>query len=226
MGPHQTAKKQIKSNVTVHYPAGIADSNCIHGVIAFGNGTGRAGGSNYMKTFRKWASFGFVVAVHHSGSSGSGNPHKNALDAIIAESKISESIFYNRINPNAAVSGQSQGGLGTGPAANDDRFVTMVPIAGSGRGPAKPALFLTSQSDFMKTSAKGGYNGHRGKALYVEARGTGHMNVPFHDSLLNISTTWYRCYLNGNTNACEQVTNDCSMCQSQENLATFQSKNW
>jgi hypothetical protein len=213
-------------DVTIHYPSDIADSNCLHGVIAWGNGTGRSGGSNYMQTFRKWASFGFVVAVHHSGSSGSGGPHKSALSAILGEADKANSPFYKRLNPKAAISGQSQGGLGTSAGSSDDRFVTAVPMAGASKGASKPSLFLTSQSDFMKSGTSSAYNSHSGAGTLLIAKGTSHASVPFHKGMLNVSVAWYRCFLNKNEDACNLVKDDCSICSSQSDLSQFKTKNW
>ena len=225
-GPYEPAKLSISRNVTVHYPQNLSESDCLHGVIAWGNGTGRMGGSNYMPTFRKWVSYGFVVAVHHSATSGSGGPHKAALDTLFNVAQSQDSIFHNKLNPNAAISGQSQGGLGTSAGSGDRRFVTAVPIAGASRGAAKPSLFLTSQSDFMRSSAVSAYNGHRGSGTLLVAKGTGHVSVPFHKGLLNVSVAWYRCFLNQNEDACRAVKDDCSVCQEQSDLADIRYKNW
>ena len=179
-----------------------------------------------MPTFNKWVSHGFVVAVHRSGMSGSGKPHREALDTILAENENSSSVFFGKLNEQAAISGQSQGGLGTSAGSGYERFVTAVPIAGASRGAPKPTLFLTSQSDFMRTSAVNSYNRHRGPGTLLVARGTSHPSVPFQAELLQASTTWYRCFLNDNQEACTLIQGECSMCSDLTSLADYKYKNW
>ena len=58
------------------------------------------------------------------------------------------------------------------------------------------------------------------------AKGTGHVSVPFHKGLLNVSVAWYRCFLNQNEDACRAVKDDCSVCQEQSDLADIRYKNW
>ena len=114
-----------------------------------------------MPTFRKMGELWFRCSCSSCTTSGSGGiPHWQALDTLFNVAQSQDSIFHNKLNPNAAISGQSQGGLGTSAGSGDRRFVTAVPIAGASRGAAKPSLFLTSQSDFIRSSAVSAYNGH------------------------------------------------------------------
>ena len=214
-GPYTHETMSLDFGVSVHFPAEIDTSNCLHGVVSFGNGSGRYGGNNYDKFFESLAEYGFVVVVNHSGNTGSGLPLISALDVLYKKAQEEDHPFHKRLQKIAGVAGQSQGGLGASAATRDERVVAAVPMAGAGNV-EKPTLFITSQADYMSGGVRAAYGRSNQMSIFVSLRGTGHAGIPFHDRAISLATSWYRCHLNQNKSVCETFLPECLQCKSSD----------
>ena len=214
----------VGNGVTFYFPEQIRDSSCKHPVISWGNGSGQSGGNRYPAMFKGLASEGFVLAVSHSGSTGSGQAIENALDVAYKLSEDGSVAFFEKLSPKAGVTGQSQGGLGTSAAANHERVVAAAPMGGAGRSASKnPMLFITSTGDFMRSSVNTAFRGAQGAAIYVEAQGVSHPGIPRSAGIIKLTGTFFRCHLASDSAACKALAGDCSAC-SRSVFTTVESK--
>jgi len=121
-GPYQVGKMNIDLGMieatqhtgkyTIYYPMPL-ETNCLHPIVAWGNGTGVTD-SDFTYDFlnSNAASWGMVVAASSEDNTGSGNFHKAGIDYLLEQNMDPMSMFYNKLSTRAGVSGHSQGGFG------------------------------------------------------------------------------------------------------------------
>lgn len=134
---------------TVH-PKELGANGVKHPILIWGPGAG-AFPEIYATLLLHIASHGFVIVSYNSTPQG---PElTKGLDWIIAESKRSSSLYYDKVDTSkVAMGGQSAGSLATFNAAKDERLTTTVHINGGTFPPhtasanlIRPALFICGE---------------------------------------------------------------------------------
>ncbi|PJG82266.1 chlorophyllase/cutinase-like alpha/beta fold protein [Caviibacterium pharyngocola] len=102
------ANDNIAQTYTVYYPQNAGN----YPLVVMVNGSGTPV-SRYEAVLKHLASYGFVVIGDENGTAWSGATSSKTLDFALAQNKDSNSVLFNKINPNKiGTSGHSQGGVG------------------------------------------------------------------------------------------------------------------
>ncbi|HVZ30826.1 MAG TPA: hypothetical protein VG963_00285 [Polyangiaceae bacterium] len=145
---------QHTGKFTIYYPNPM-DANCLHPIVAWGNGTGVTD-SNFTYDFlnSNAASWGMVVAASSEDNTGSGAFHKAGLDYLLKQNADSTSMFYQKLSTRAGVSGHSQGGFGAALAASHPNVQAVV-VEGASfvSTPTVAGLTLTGTMDIVPNAA-------------------------------------------------------------------------
>lgn len=195
-----------KINKHIYFPNELKSNTKKYPVIVWANGTG-CQPSMYNELFKGFAKQGYIVVASDETMAADGKEQIACLDYIIAKSKSSSHILYNRVITNKITAmGHSQGGRSAvNAAAADKRFCCVVSIAGSNyQDEAKllkaPTLFLTGTSDSIVSSSKWvkpAYDVCKGAAVYASLIGAKHTtccNEP--DKYIGYCVSWIKAWTN------------------------------
>jgi hypothetical protein len=220
LGPFEVTAMAL-SATTIYYPVGIEASSCTFPVIGWGNGMGTTGGTGYPEYFNQMASHGFVVAASHSGAV-TGDLILASVQDALNESSNPSSPLYQKLDAAFGVMGKSFGAIAAAEAVQSSPdAIAAVMIAGALTGVSDPGLFVTGTIDHMRMNVSNGYNAASGTAIYAEEDGAHHMDLSHSWDVAELSASFMRCYLSGDTNACNYVA--CFDCQI-GNWAVYQTK--
>ncbi len=210
---------------TVYYPALLeTDSSCTFSVIGWGNGTTGFGGADYPAYFNHLASYGFVVAVAHTNlTMADSQPILASIELVMAAAEDPESTFFEKLDTAFGLMGKSQGAIAAGrELAELDAVAGVLIASGSPRSSplTKPGLFITGDSDFAQPFVVSSYNAATGPAVLAQAAqednpgddpSAGHQELNEREGAVELSTSFMRCHLQSNDNACDYV--NCAQCQ-------------
>jgi hypothetical protein len=215
LGVLTTVLTTVSGDVTVHYPSILPGSSCTFSMIIWGNGSSATGGTAYPDYFNQLASHGFVVVAHHTNMTLSGTPLLDAAARMMDENNDPSSVFYQRIEPGYGMMGKSQGAIAASRDVEvDPAAVAAVMIAGSLQGVTKPGLWATGDADFLRNQTLAGYNTAANWRIYAEAAaGVGHQDLNTNIGVVELSTSFMRCFLRGDANTCDYVR--CESCQTE-----------
>lgn len=203
-GPY-TYKTVKKGSYTFYLPTNL--EGCKAPVIAFAMGTG-APAMSYTHWYTHFASYGFVVVVDPNTMAASGASLKKGIDAVYTS-------HGDMLDPNAGTTGHSQGGAGAFAARSHPRVKTIVGI--------EPGQFPSSGDNNVNYLGLAGtadmfgvgtdpmlfhYSQVTGPKFYAKLQGADHIASVCTPSqkafqFRAISTAWFRCFLAGESSACE-----------------------
>lgn len=217
-GPgHYTVASEVLTSgddgTTVYYPAEIAESACTFSVIGWGNGTSSTGGEAYPEYFERLARHGFVVAVAHTNFTLNGTILTDTVAEVMAEGDQPASPLYGKLRAEYGLMGKSQGAIAASRDVNtDSNAIAAVLVAGASGEVTRPALFATSDNDFLQRQTLNGYEAASDRAVYAEAAGgVGHLDLDEHAGVAALATSFMRCHLQADPVACDYVA--CEACQ-------------
>ncbi|HLK40529.1 MAG TPA: hypothetical protein VKU41_27445 [Polyangiaceae bacterium] len=244
-GPYKVATKMVDladaglpssaaspTTYTIYYPSPM-DTNCLHPIAAWGNGTGVTGQMTYQFYNNNAASWG-IVTIASDNSNVAGSPYlATGIEYLIAQNKDPSSIFYQKLSTKAGVAGHSQGGIAATAATMDPNVVGEVCIEGGGTPRQGVAtLCLTgSITDGGLNPVNAGvvtstYPSTTGPAFLADWDGGDHVTTPTVAGLLSqnpqgtlqfvrLLTAWYRCFLADDGAACNLFKGgkSCGICK-------------
>ena len=218
-GRYTVASEELapgNDGATVYYPAELAESPCTFSVIGWGNGTSSTGGDAYPAYFERLASHGFVVAVAHTNFASQGTIILDTAARVLAENDNPDSVFFGKLRSEYGVMGKSQGAIAAARDVNTDpNAIAAVMVAGAAGAVTKPALFATSDDDFLRGGTLAGYEASTDDAVYAEAAGgVNHLALDDYVAVAELATSFMRCQLQDDATACAYVA--CADCQVEE----------
>jgi hypothetical protein len=213
----------------IFYPQPF-ETNCLHPIVAWGNGTAVTGSAVYAFYNNNAASWGVVVAASDNPDTGSGLYHKAGIDYLLKQNEDSTSPFYHKLSTRAGVSGHSQGGLGATVGANliGANCEAEVCVAGGGLAPKTTAFIcLTGSKDLAEASCTAGYQEAPGQAFLADWDGGDHVTTetlagyitgnPGSIQMMRLYAAWFRCFLADDQVACKLfeggAPKNCGMCK-------------
>jgi len=214
---------QATGKYTIYYPMPM-EANCLHPIVAWGNGTGVTD-SDFTYDFlnSNAASWGMVVASSSENNTGSGNFHKAGLNYLLKQNEDSSSMFFHKLSTRAGVSGHSQGGLGASIGATHPNVEALVVEGATFVSSAKVAgLTLTGTND-IGVGAADGVKSAAGPMFVAVWEGGNHVGTETVLGYLGLDTTsgdatvsqkgsvqlqrlygaWFRCFLADDDVACK-----------------------
>jgi len=246
-GPYQVGKMNIDLGMieatqhtgkyTIYYPMPL-ETNCLHPIVAWGNGTGVTD-SDFTYDFlnSNAASWGMVVAASSEDNTGSGNFHKAGIDYLLKQNMDPMSMFYNKLSTRAGVSGHSQGGFGASVGASHPNVVTAA-IEGATMGSsAKVSVLVMTGTMDIVSGAEGLVNGAQGPMFVADWEGGNHVGTETVLGYIGLDTTsndaansqkgaqqfqrlyaaWFRCFLADDDVACRMFSGgapgNCGICK-------------
>lgn len=246
-GPYKVATKDVDLGMiqasqhtgkyTIYYPATL-EANCLHPIVAWGNGTGVTD-SNFTYDFLNSAaaSWGMVVAASSEDNTGSGAFHKAGVDYLLKQNEDMTSPFYHKLSTRAGLGGHSQGGLGAGAGSSHPNVVAVVVEGMTFVGTMKvPGLTLTGTNDIVM-GADSTVAQASGPDFVAIWQGGNHVGTETVLGYLGLDTTsndamgsqkgaqqfqrlysaWFRCFLADDDVACKLFTGgapgNCGICK-------------
>ncbi len=230
------SEMDANDGTTVYYPAVLeTDTTCTFSVIGWGNGTTGFGGADYPAYFEHLASFGFVVAVAHTNRTiARSAPILTSVGLVIDEASDPESVFFGKLATAFGLMGKSQGAIAISRDLADPDAVAGVLIASGTTRDAvltKPGLLITGDSDFAQPTVINAFEAAMGPAILAQAvQGenpdgmpqAGHDDLNDREGAVELSTSFMRCHLQSNVNACDFA--ECVECQL-EPWSRFETRN-
>lgn len=243
MGPYTVARMDVsdiagKGPYTIFYPQPF-DGDCVHPIVAWGNGTGVTGADVYAFYQDHAASWGIVVINSHNSNVGDGSFHNAGLDYLLAENANSSSMFFGKLSTRAGTSGHSQGGMGANVGAGHPNVEAEVNVQGAfGRAPAGVAfLCLTGTADINPAGCKSSVDGATEPAMHANYEGATHTGTATVGGFIGgdkgsiqymrFYSAWFRCFLGDDQTACDLFKGgaSCAVC-SDPGWAEIYSKNF
>jgi hypothetical protein len=230
---------QTTGKFTIFYPMPL-EAECLHPIVAWGNGTGVNDSGTYAFFNNNAASWGMVVIAAQDPNTGSGAFHKAGLDYLLEQNEDSGSMFFKKLSPRAGTSGHSQGAFGSVAGAAHPNVSVNVGVGGGASGAAQHAgLCLTGTEDIAADScpasvdrAQGPFFGaswNKGDHVSTEtiagylSRDAGTM------AMQRLYAAWFRCFLADDSVACDlfkgATPSDCGLCKEKMDWAVLKSKN-
>jgi hypothetical protein len=216
-GPYGTGQMDVtigsSGAFTIFYPEPL-DTDCLHPIVAWGNGTGVTGSGTYAFYNTHAASWGIVVIASHNSNVGSGEFHKAGLDYLLAENAKAGSMFFGKLSPRAGTSGHSQGGMGANAGASHPNVEAEVNVQGAfGRAPGGVKfLCLTGTADINPAGCKSSVDGAAEPAMHANYEGADHVGTatiagelggdPGTRQYKRLYSAWFRCFLADDQGAC------------------------
>jgi hypothetical protein len=214
---------------TIFYPQPF-ETNCLHPVVAWGNGTTVTGYQVYQFYNQNAASWGMVVIASDNSNVGSGVYHKAAIDYMAKQNTDSSSIFYQKLSTRVGTSGHSQGGIGAtvGAGLIGSNCEAEVCIAGGGAVQKTNAFIcLTGSADIAEASCTATYQAAPGQAFLADWDGGDHFTTetvagyiagqPGTIQLMRLYAAWFRCFLADDQVACKLfeggAPSNCGICK-------------
>ena len=197
----------------IFYPSPL-ESECLHPIVAWGNGTAVNDYTTYEFLNSNAASWGMVVIASEDPNTGSGNFHKAGLDYLLAQNNDPSSMFYQKLSTRAGVSGHSQGGMGANMASSHPNVETASIEGMSMSSSAKVSvLIMTGTADVVDVNQVAAeVPGAAGPMFLANWEGGDHFTT---ETLLGfiqgdagslqfqrLHAAWFRCFLADDTVAC------------------------
>jgi hypothetical protein len=246
-GPYKVAKKDVDLGMinasqhtgkyTIYYPNPM-DANCLHPIVAWGNGTGVTD-SDFTYDFlnSNAASWGMVVAASSEDNTGSGDFHKAGIDYLLKQNEDMSSMFFHKLSTRAGVGGHSQGGFGASIGSTHPNVQALVVEGATFVSNQKVAgLTLTGTNDIGAGAAMG-VTGAQGPMFVAVWEGGNHVGTETVLGYLGLDTTsgdatvsqkgsiqiqrlygaWFRCFLADDEVACKLFSggtpSGCGICK-------------
>lgn len=209
--PVTIKKKDFGNGQIVFYPSNIQETNITYPIIAFANGTGFSY-DIYENLLIELAKGKYIVIANTETMSADGTAQLKSVDFLIAQSKDSESIFYNKINVNKiGLAGHSQGGRSSvNAAAADSRVDCVVSFAGSNfveeaEKLSAPTLFIGGSADMIVNAKQWlvpAYENCKGPAVYACKTGAIHTRCCTNPTEYSgYAVAWFDAWLKNDANA-------------------------
>lgn len=232
---------------SIYYPQNM-EASCPHPIAAWGNGTSVTGQQVYGFYQTNLASWGIVVIASDNPNVAAYPYLQTGIDYLVAQNKLSSSVFYQKLSTRAGVAGHSQGGIAATTATQDSNVVAEVCVEGGGvpkQGVATLCLTGNAPSDAGASSAINSVNafvieqtypGTTGPGFLADWDGGDHettptlggyaMGNPGTIQFIRLMTAWYRCYLADDGKACDLFSGgtNCGICKD-PGWAQLESKN-
>jgi hypothetical protein len=232
------------TTATIFYPTTL-EANCPHPIAAWGNGTGVTGSTVYGFFNNNVASWGIVV-IAADNSNVAAQPYLQAgIDYLLAQNKVSSSVFYGKLGTKAGVAGHSQGGFAATTATQQANVVSEVCVEGGGvpkQGVSTLCLTGNQSTSVNAINAVNAdviqmtYPGTTGPGFLADWDGGDHLTTPTESGwvmqdpgtiqFVRLMTAWYRCFLANDNTACALFKggSSCGICKD-PGWAQLESKN-
>jgi hypothetical protein len=199
---------------TIFYPQPF-ETNCLHPVVAWGNGTGVTGSQTYGYYNQNAAGYGIVVIASDNSNVGSGQYHKAGIDYMMAQNMDSSSMFYQKLSTRVGTAGHSQGAIGATQATSliGPNCQAEVSVAGGGAAQKNTAfLCLTGTMDQLESSCTMSYQISGPPSFLADWDGGDHVTTetiagyiagdPGSMQMKRFLAAWFRCFLADDPKAC------------------------
>lgn len=215
--PVTIQKKDFGNGQIVFYPSNIQETNITYPIIAFANGTGFSY-DIYENLLIELAKGKYIVIANTETMSADGTAQLASVDFLIAQSKDSSSIFYNKINVNKiGLAGHSQGGRSAvNAAAADSRVDCVVSFAGSNYTSeaeklSTPTFFIGGSADMIvlaKQWVVPAYENCKGPAVYACKTNAVHTRCCTNPTEYSgYAVAWFDAWLKNDADAIKKFTN-------------------
>lgn len=231
--------KQTTGMFTIFYPMPL-EAECLHPIVAWGNGTGVNDSTTYAFFNSNAASWGMVVIASQDPNTGSGAFHKAGIDYLIEQNEEPSSMFYQKLSPRAGTSGHSQGAFGSVAGAAHPNVSVNVGVGGGASTAARHAsLCLTGTEDIAADTCPASVDRAQGPFFAASWNGGDHVTTETLAGYITrdagslamqrLYSAWFRCFLADDGVACKlfegATPNDCGVCQEGMDWAVLKSKN-
>lgn len=249
-GPYKVVRKDIDLGMisanqnsgafTIFYPMTL-ESECLHPIVAWGNGTGVGDAETYAFFNSNAASWGMVVIASHESNTGSGAFHKAGIDYMLKQNDDPMSPFYKKLAiTRVGTSGHSQGAGGAVAGASHPNVSVNVGVGGPATTSAKYAsLCLTGTKDIASTSCPALPDRAQGPMFAASWEGGDHVTTetlggyitkdPGSLAMQRLYAAWFRCFLADDGVACNlfkgATPDQCGLCKEGMKWAVLKSKN-
>ncbi len=215
--PVTIQKKDFGNGQIVFYPSNIQETNITYPIIAFANGTGFSY-DIYENLLIELAKGKYIVIANTETMSADGTAQLASVDFLIAQSKDSSSIFYNKINVNKiGLAGHSQGGRSSvNAAAADSRVDCVVSFAGSNfdyeaEKLSAPTFFIGGSADMIVNAKQWlvpAYENCKGPAVYACKTNAIHTRCCTNPTEYSgYAISWFDAWLKNDADAMKKFTN-------------------
>jgi hypothetical protein len=247
-GPYTVAKMDVDLGMieatqhtgkfTIYYPNPM-EANCLHPIVAWGNGTGVTDSDGtYDFLNSNAASWGMVVASSSEDNTGSGNFHKAGIDYLLAQNMDQKSMFYQKLSTRAGVSGHSQGGFGASVGSQHPNVVTVAIEGASMKASAKVSVLIMTGTEDIVMGAEGLTAGAQGPMFVADWNKGNHVGTETVLGFIGGDSTggatpaesqmgsqqfqrlyaaWFRCFLADDDVACKLFSggtpDNCGICK-------------
>lgn len=231
--------EQTTGKFTIFYPMPW-EAECLHPIVAWGNGTGVNDATTYAFFNSNAASWGMVVIASHDPNTGSGAFHKAGIDYMLQQNEDSASMFHKKLSARVGTSGHSQGAFGSVAGASHPNVSVNVGVGGGASGAAQHAsLCLTGTEDIAAETCPGAVDRAQGPFFtaswnmgdhFVTQTLAGYISRdPGTMANQRLYAAWFRCFLADDGVACKLFQGatpaDCGVCQENQDWAVLKSKN-
>ena len=230
-GPYAVATQDVtigsSGDFRIFYPNPL-EASCPHPIVAWGNGTGVSDFTTYEFLNKNAASWGMVVIASNNSSTGSGAFHTAGIDYLLSENDNASSMFYQKLDTKAAVTGHSQGGIGAQAASSHPNVVTASIEGMEMTATAKVSvLVLTGTADITNPDALAAkvptapgpmfVANWEGGDHVVQETLAGYITAdPGALQFQRLHAAWLRCFLAGDEVACDMFSggtpSNCGIC--------------
>lgn len=235
-GPYQVATMEVDLGMieasqhtgkfTIYYPNPL-ETNCLHPIVAWGNGTGVQGTGVYTFLNSNAAAWGMVVAEAEEDNTGSGNFHKAGLDYLLKQNEDPSSMFYKKLSTRAGVSGHSQGGFGATAATSHPNVTTSVIEGATNVATAKVSVLILTGTMDIVMGAESLVTGAKGPMFVADWQNGDHVTTETVAGYImkdmgslqfqRLYAAWFRCFLADDQTACKLfkggAPDNCGICK-------------
>jgi hypothetical protein len=247
-GPYAVAKMNIDLGMieatqhtgkyTIYYPNPM-EANCLHPIVAWGNGTGVTDSDGtYDFLNSNAASWGMVVASSSEDNTGSGNFHKAGIDWLLAQNMDPSSMFYQKLSTRAGVGGHSQGGFGASIGAQHPNVVTAAIEGATMASSTKVSVLIMTGTEDIVQGVENLTAGAQGPMFLADWNKGNHVGTETVLGFIGLDTTgmataaesqmgaqqfqrlyaaWFRCFLADDQTACKLFSggtpDNCGICK-------------
>lgn len=247
-GPYTVAKMDIDLGMieasqhtgkfTIYYPNPM-EANCLHPIVAWGNGTGVTDSdATYDFLNSNAASWGMVVASSSEDNTGSGNFHKAGIDWLLAQNMDSSSMFYQKLSTRAGVGGHSQGGFGASIGAQHPNVVAAAIEGATMASSTKVSVLIMTGTEDIVQGVESITTGAQGAMFLADWNKGNHVGTETVLGFIGLDTTgmataaesqmgaqqfqrlyaaWFRCFLANDQTACKLFSggtpDNCGICK-------------
>jgi hypothetical protein len=235
-GPYQVGMMEVDLGMiepsqhtgkfTIYYPNPL-ETNCLHPIVAWGNGTGVQGSGVYTFLNSNAASWGIVVAEAEEDNTGSGNFHKAGIDYLLKQNEDPSSMFYKKLSTRAGVSGHSQGGFGATAATSHPNVTTSVIEGATNVASAKVSVLILTGTMDIVMNAESLVGSAKGPMFVADWENGDHFTTETVAGYISkdagslqfqrLYAAWFRCFLADDQTACKLFSGgapaNCGICK-------------